>query len=129
MKLPELPEIKEALVPRGRQLLRRKTDEKHKNRLNKGVKKKMTDETNNKMELLARLSEKQPDAISSEQRMSLGIYEIAKQHAAANGLSADERLRLRGLKQSIATDNLSPSARTVMALEILNLEQKNTGEK
>ncbi len=89
----------------------------------------MTDETNNKMELLARLSEKQPDAISSEQRMSLGIYEIAKQHAAANGLSADERLRLRGLKQSIATDNLSPSARTVMALEILNLEQKNIGEK
>jgi hypothetical protein len=86
-------------------------------------------ETDNKMEQLARLSEKQPDAISSEQRMSLGIYEeITKQHAAANGLTADERLRLRGLKQSIATDNLPPSERIVTALKIINLE-KNIGDK
>ncbi len=82
-------------------------------------------ETNNEMEQLARLSEKQPDAISSEQRMSLGIYEIAKQHHARTGLSADDRLRLGGLKQRIAQDKLSPSERTSLALEILELEKNN----
>ncbi len=85
--------------------------------------------TNSEMEQLSRLAEKQPDAISSEQRMSLGIYEIAKQHHVNTGLSADDRLRLGGLKQRIATDILSPSERTSLALEILNLEKKNTGEK
>ncbi len=84
-------------------------------------------ETNNQMEQLTRLSEKQPDAISSEQRMSLGLYQIAKQHHVNTGLSADERLRLAGLKQRIAQDNLSPGERTSLALEIINLE-KNTGE-
>jgi hypothetical protein len=80
---------------------------------------------NEQMERLARLSEKQPDAISSEQRMSLGIYESTK--PTTNGLSADDRLRLAGLKQRIATDVLSPSERTSLAIEISNLE-KNTGD-
>ncbi len=75
------------------------------------------------MERLARLSEKQPDAISSEQRMSLGLYQIAQQRAANTGLTPDEQLRLRGLKHRIAADNLSPSERTSMALEIQNLEK------
>jgi hypothetical protein len=83
---------------------------------------------NEQMERLARLAEKQPDAISSEQRMTLGIYESTKQHAVNTGLSADERLRLSGLRQRIATDVLSPSERTVMALEITNLEN-NIGDK
>jgi hypothetical protein len=77
---------------------------------------------NERMERLARLSEKQPDAISSEQRMSLGIYQLAQQHAT-NGLTADELLRLRGLKQRLATDILTPGERTAMAIEILNLEK------
>jgi hypothetical protein len=74
------------------------------------------------MERLARLSEKQPNAISSEQWMSLGIYESTK--TTATELTADDRLRLAGLKQSIAQDNLSPNERTVKALEILELEAK-----
>ncbi len=82
-------------------------------------------ETDNKMEQLARLSEKQPDAISSEQRMSLGIYESGKQRATHAGLTPDEQLRLRGLKQRSTTDNLSPGERISLALEILNLEEKN----
>jgi hypothetical protein len=88
----------------------------------------MNETNNEQMEQLSRLSEKQPDAISSEQRMSLGLYQIAKQHAATNGLSADDRLRLRGLKQSVARDVLSPQERITKSVEILNLEQKNTGE-
>jgi hypothetical protein len=84
-------------------------------------------ETNNQMEQLARLSEKQPDAISSEQRMSLGIYESTK--PTTNGLSADDRLRLAGLKQSVARDVLSPQERITKSVEILNLEEKNTGDK
>jgi hypothetical protein len=83
---------------------------------------------NEQMEQLARLSEKQPNAISAEQRISLGLYQIAKQHATTNGLTADERLRLAGLKQRIASDVLSPSERITKSLEIQNLE-KNTGEK
>jgi hypothetical protein len=59
--------------------------------------------------------------------MSLGIYESTK--TTTNGLSADERLRLAGLKQRIATDNLSPGERTSLALEIQNLEKKLTGDK
>ena len=82
---------------------------------------------NEQMERLTRLSEKQPDAISSEQRISLGLHELAKQHAVSTGLSAEAKLRLRGLKQSIATDNLSPSERITKSLEIQNLE-KLTGE-
>jgi hypothetical protein len=80
-------------------------------------------ETDNQMEQLARLSEKQPDAISSEQRMSLGIYQIAQQRAANTGLTPDEHLRLRGLKQSIAGDVLSPQERIIKSIEISNLEE------
>ncbi len=80
-------------------------------------------EVNNEMEQLARLSEKQPDAISSEQRMSLGIYESTK--TTTNGLSADDRLRLAGLKQSVARDVLSPQERIIKSIEISNLEEKN----
>jgi hypothetical protein len=76
------------------------------------------------MERLARLSEKQPDAISSEQRMSLGIYQIAQQRATHAGLTPDEHLRLRGLKQSIAADNLSSGERISLALKISELEAK-----
>jgi hypothetical protein len=79
---------------------------------------------NERMERLARLSEKQPDAISSEQRMSLGLHELA-QHHATNGLTADDRLKLAGLKQSLAQDVLSPSERITKSVEILNLEEKN----
>ncbi len=82
---------------------------------------------NEKMERLSRLSEKQPDAISSEQRISLGLHELAKQHTT-NGLTADEQLLLRGLKLSVAKDNLSPSERITKSLEIQNLE-KNIGDK
>jgi hypothetical protein len=84
----------------------------------------------NKMEQLAQLSEKQPELFAqlpAVTKMSLGIYESAK--PTTNGLSADDRLRLAGLKQRIAQDILSPSERTVMALEILNLEEKNIGDK
>jgi hypothetical protein len=80
-------------------------------------------EVNNEMEQLARLSEKQPDAISSEQRMSLGIYESTK--PTTNGLSADDRLRLAGLKQSVSSDVLSPQERIIKSIEISNLEEKN----
>jgi hypothetical protein len=79
-------------------------------------------ETDNKMEQIARLSEKQPDAISSEQRMALGLYQTAK--TTANGLTADELLVLRGFKQSILRDILTPNERTIMALEIQNLEKR-----
>lgn len=79
-------------------------------------------ETDNQMEQLARLSEKQPDAISSEQRMSLGIYESTK--PTTNGLSADEHLRLAGLKQSVARDVLSPQERIIKSIEISNLEER-----
>ncbi len=77
---------------------------------------------NEQMERLARLSEKQPDAISSEQRMSLGIYESTK--PTTNGLSADEHLRLAGLKQSVARDVLSPQERIIKSIEISNLEER-----
>jgi hypothetical protein len=84
-------------------------------------------ETNNQMEQLARLSEKQPDAISSEQRMSLGLWQ-SSQELATTGLTAGELLRLRGLKLSVARDVLSPQERITKSVEILNLEKKNTGE-
>ncbi len=81
--------------------------------------------TNNEMELLRQVREQQPELYAqmpATTKLSLGIYESGKQEDAA-GLTADEKLRLRGLKQRIATDNLSPSERTVMALEIQNLEK------
>ncbi len=79
---------------------------------------------NEQMELLERIAAKQPDAISSEQRMSLGIYQDAKAQADPAGLTTDEMLQLRGLKKSIAQDNLSPQQRTSLALKISSLENK-----
>jgi sRNA-binding protein len=90
----------------------------------------MNEKLNNEMEHLARLSDKQPELFAqlpAATKISLGIYQSTKT-TANNGLSADELLRLRGLKQRIAQDILSPQERTVMALEILNLEEKNIGE-
>jgi hypothetical protein len=86
-------------------------------------------ETNNQMEQLARLSEKQPDLyaqLPAQAKISLGIYESTK--PTTNGLSADDRLRLAALNRRVAQDNLSPQERTSLAIEILNLEEKNTGE-
>ncbi len=86
-------------------------------------------ETDNEMELLIKAKQNQPDLyaqLPATTKISLGIYESTK--TTANGLSSDDCLRLAGLKQSVAQDNLSPSERTVMALEITNLE-KNIGEK
>jgi hypothetical protein len=85
---------------------------------------------NEQMEILIKAKQKQPELFAqlpAATKMALGIYESTK--PTTNGLSADDRLRLAGLKQSIAQDVLTPGERTVMALEILNLEQKNTGEK
>jgi hypothetical protein len=82
----------------------------------------------NEMELLLQAKQKQPDLyaqLPATTKMSLGIYESTK--PTTNGLSADEHLRLAGLKQRIATDVLSPSERTSLAIEISNLE-KNTGD-
>ncbi len=81
-------------------------------------------ETDNKMELLAKAKKHQPELyakLPAATKMSLGIYESTK--TTTNGLSPEEKLQLRGLKQSIATDNLSPSERTVMALKISELEK------
>ncbi len=80
-------------------------------------------ETNNQMEQLARLSEKQPDAISSEQRMSLGLWQ-SSQELATTGLTTDDRLRLAGFKQQISQDILTPQERTSLALKISELENK-----
>jgi hypothetical protein len=90
----------------------------------------MNEKLNNEMELLLQAKQNQPDLyaqLPAATKISLGIYESAKP-AANNELSADERLRLAGLKQRIATDVLSPGERTSLAIEILNLEEKNTGE-
>ncbi len=81
---------------------------------------------NNEMELLLQAKQNQPDLyaqLPAQAKISLGIYESTK--PTTNGLPADDRLRLAGLKQRIVQDNLSPSERTVTALEILNLEEKN----
>ncbi len=81
-------------------------------------------ETDSEMELVLQAKRNQPELFAqlpATTKIAVGIYESTK--TTTNGLSADDRLRLRGLKQSIAQDNLSPSERTVMALEITNLEK------
>ncbi len=86
-------------------------------------------ETDNEMELLLQAKQNQPDIyaqLPATTKIAVGIYESTK--PTTNGLTPDEHLRLRGLKQRIATDVLSPQARTVMALEITNLEN-NIGDK
>ncbi len=80
------------------------------------------------MELLIQAKKHQPELyaqIEPTQKMSLGIYEGEKAHAIHGELSADEVLRLRGLKLSIASDNLTPNERITKSIEILNLEGKN----
>jgi hypothetical protein len=78
---------------------------------------------NEQMEILERIAAKQPGVLTPSQKMQLGIWQ-SSQKLATTGLSADDRLRLAGFKQRIAQDNLSPTERTVMALEITNLEKK-----
>jgi hypothetical protein len=83
-------------------------------------------ETDNEMELLIKAKQNQPELyakLPAATKMSLGIYESTK--TTTNGLSADDRLRLAGLKQSVARDVLSPSERITKSVEILNLEEKN----
>ncbi len=85
-------------------------------------------ELNNEMELLLRAKQNQPELFAqlpATTKMSLGIYQNDKERATNTGLSADDRLRLAGLKQSIMNDVLSPSERTSLAIEISNLEEKN----
>ncbi len=80
---------------------------------------------NHEMELLLTARENQPELFAklpAVKKMSLGIYESTK--PTTNGLTADEKLQLRGLKQSIASDNLSPLERTTLALKISELEAK-----
>jgi hypothetical protein len=80
---------------------------------------------NNEMELLIKAKQNQPDLyaqLPATTKMSLGIYESTK--TTTNGLSADDRLRLAGLKQSVAKDNLSAQERITKSLEISELEAK-----
>jgi hypothetical protein len=82
---------------------------------------------NEYLELLLRTKKTQPDLyakIPAAAKMSLGIYEGEKARAVNTGLTTDEVLRLRGLKLSIASDNLSPSERITKSLEITNLEKR-----
>ncbi len=77
------------------------------------------------MEILLKAKQKHPELYSqlpATTKMQLGIYESTKT-ATANGLTADEHLRLRGLKLSLVKDNLPPSERITKSLEIINLEK------
>ncbi len=83
-------------------------------------------QTDNEMELLIKAKQNQPELyaqLPATTKISLGIYESTK--PTTNGLSADDRLRLAGLKQSVAQDVLSPQERITKSVEILNLEEKN----
>jgi protocatechuate 3,4-dioxygenase beta subunit len=80
---------------------------------------------NEQMELLLQAKQKQPDLyaqLPATTKMSLGIYESTK--PTTNGLSADEHLRLAGLRQRITTNNLSSGERISLALKISELEAK-----
>ncbi len=84
-------------------------------------------EANNEMELVIKAQQKQPDLYAQlppTTKIAAGIYESTK--PTKNGLTTDDRLRLAGLRQRVAQDNLSPSERISLALEITNLE-KNIG--
>ncbi len=81
---------------------------------------------NEQMEILLKAKQNHPDLYSqlpAATKISLGIYESTK--TTTNGLMAEAKLRLAGLKKSIATDILTPSERTSSAIEILNLEEQN----
>ncbi len=89
-------------------------------------------EMDNAMEILVKARQEQPNLYSqlpATTKMSVGIYENDKQNSVVIGLTGDERLRLRGLKLSVAHDNLPPSERITKSLEITNLEKKLTGDK
>jgi uncharacterized coiled-coil DUF342 family protein len=91
----------------------------------------MNETNNEQMDRLSRLSEKQPDLyaqLPAQAKISLGIYESTKP-TANNGLSSDELLRLRGLKQRIAEDVLSPSERISVALKISEMEKNINANK
>ncbi len=82
---------------------------------------------NEQMEILLKARKNQPDLYSqlpAATKISLGIYQNDKQNSVNNGLTGDERLRLRGLKLSVAHDNLPPSERIAKSLEIQNLENR-----
>ncbi len=86
-------------------------------------------ETNEAMEILIAAKESQPQLFAqlpATTKMSLGLYQTSKARAltASNGLTNDELLELRGLKQSIAQDVLSPGERTSLALKISEMETK-----
>jgi hypothetical protein len=78
------------------------------------------------MELLLQAKRNQPELFArlpATTKIAVGIYASTK--PTTTGLSADERLRLAGLRQSIAQDVLSPQERITRSVEILNLEEKN----
>jgi hypothetical protein len=79
---------------------------------------------NEQMELLLKAKQNQPDLYSklpAATKISLGIYETTKK--PTNGLTAEAKLLLAGLKKSIAQDNLSAFERTTLALKISELEK------
>ncbi len=55
------------------------------------------------------------------------IAQLTAERTVRNAQSDLEQLAT--LNRRVASDNLTPQQRTVAALEILDLEQKNTGEK
>ncbi len=82
---------------------------------------------NNEMERLIKAKENQPEEFAqlpATMKMAGGIYQNAKQQAEKQPMSAEDKLRLNGLKQQIARDILSPHERTILALEISELEKK-----
>ncbi len=82
-------------------------------------------ETDSEMELVLQAKRNQPELFArlpATTKIAVGIYESTK--TTANGLSADDRLRLRGLKQSVAQDVLSPQERIIKSIEISNLEER-----
>ncbi len=83
--------------------------------------------TNNEMEILLTARKDQPEvfaALPPAMKMSVGLYESGKERPRPHELTPDEKLKLAGLKKSIAQDVLSPLERTSIALEILEMETK-----
>ncbi len=83
--------------------------------------------TNNEMEYLAKLCEKQPELFAQlppSQKMAVGIYESAKASGEEKVLTPDEVSHLRQLKKAITEQNLTASERLSLSLKILQLEEK-----
>jgi hypothetical protein len=83
-------------------------------------------ETDSEMELVLQAKRNQPELFAqlpATTKIAVGIYASTK--PSTNGLSADDLLRLAGLKQSVARDVLSPQERITKSVEISNLEEKN----